>query len=213
MNQNEFYVCTNCGAEHPIEDLYTVGGDLLCEDCAQRLTVLCDECGARIYDSETITAPSHALCQDCYDDHYDRCHDCHRIMHRYHAHYDDRDNAFCTRCWGEKAQVIHEYSYKPDLIFHGEGLRHFGVELEMDCGGTDRDNAQILLNIANSNTENLYIKTDGSLDDGLELVTHPMTLEYHLNEMPWDHFSAKRKVWAISAMPPALADCMFTSRV
>lgn len=42
-----------------------------------------------------------------------------------------------------------------------------------------------LLNIANADAENLYIKTDGSLDDGLELVTHPMTLTYRLNEMPW----------------------------
>ena len=63
----------------------------------------------------------------------------------------------------------------PDLVFHGKGLRHFGVELEIDNGGTDRYNAEKLLNIANADAENLYIKTDGSLDDGLELVTHPMT--------------------------------------
>ena len=73
----------------------------------------------------------------------------------------------------------------PDLVFHGKGLRHFGVELEIDNGGTDRYNAEKVLNIANADAENLYIKTDGSLDDGLELVTHPMTLEYHLNAMPW----------------------------
>ncbi len=73
----------------------------------------------------------------------------------------------------------------PDLVFHGKGLRHFGVELEIDGGGTDRYNAEKLLNIANDDAENLYIKTDGSLDEGLELVTHPMTLTYRLNEMPW----------------------------
>ena len=73
----------------------------------------------------------------------------------------------------------------PDLVFHGKGLRHFGVTLEIDNGGTDRYNAEKLLNIANADAENLYIKTDGSLDDGLELVTHPMTLTYRLNEMPW----------------------------
>lgn len=67
----------------------------------------------------------------------------------------------------------------PDLVFHGKGLRHFGVALEIDNGGADRYNAEKLLNIANADAENLYIKTDGSLDDGLELVTHPMTLTYH----------------------------------
>ncbi len=70
-------------------------------------------------------------------------------------------------------------------MFHEKGLRHFGVELEIDDGGTVNSNAEKLLNIANTNGENLYIKMDGSLDKGLELVTHPMTLEYHLNEMPW----------------------------
>ena len=31
----------------------------------------------------------------------------------------------------------------------------------------------------------MYIKHDGSLDDGFECVTHPMTLDYHINQMPW----------------------------
>ena len=45
-------------------------------------------------------------------------------------------------------------------MFHGKGLRHFGVELEIDDGGTVNSNAQKLLDIANANAENLYIKTD-----------------------------------------------------
>ena len=34
-------------------------------------------------------------------------------------------------------------------------------------------------------TERLYCKHDGSLSNGFELVTHPMSLEYHQEEMPW----------------------------
>ena len=41
------------------------------------------------------------------------------------------------------------------------------------------------MEIANRDATNLYVKSDGSLDDGMELVTHPMSLEYHLHEMPW----------------------------
>ena len=42
------------------------------------------------------------------------------------------------------------------------------------------------MNAANSNgLEHIYIKHDGSLEDGMEIVTHPMTLGYHLAEMPW----------------------------
>ena len=70
-------------------------------------------------------------------------------------------------------------------MFNNQKFLTCGVELEIDDGGTVNSNAQKLLDIANKDAENLYIKTDGSLDDGLELVTHPMTLDYHLNEMPW----------------------------
>ena len=93
----------------------------------------------------------------------------------------------------------------PDLVFHGKGLRHFGVALEIDNGGTDRYNAEKLLNIANADAENLYIKTDGSLDDGLELVTHPMTLTYHLNEMPWAEIL--RKAQSMDYLSHAAGTC------
>ena len=32
---------------------------------------------------------------------------------------------------------------------------------------------------------NIYCKHDGSLEEGFEVVTHPMTLDYHQNEIPW----------------------------
>ncbi len=79
------------------------------------------------------------------------------------------------------------YSYKPTPIFYGRGKRFLGVELEIDRGGKDTYNAQELLDIANTvDEQRLYIKTDSSLDEGLELVTHPMTLDYHLNEFNWE---------------------------
>ena len=33
--------------------------------------------------------------------------------------------------------------------------------------------------------EHIYCKHDGSLEEGFEIVTHPMTLDYHLNQMNW----------------------------
>ena len=149
------------------------------------MTVICDHCAERFYEENIVEDDTHTLCEHCFDEYYVRCDDCGRIIHRDRAYWDGDDNAYCASYWDEHSEVIHEYSYTPDLVFHSKGLRHFGVELEIDNGGTDRYNAEKLLNIANADAENLYIKTDGSLDDGLELVTHPMTLEYHLNEMPW----------------------------
>jgi hypothetical protein len=34
--------------------------------------------------------------------------------------------------------------------------------------------------------DHIYIKEDGSLSrDGMEIVTHPATLDYHINQFPW----------------------------
>ena len=201
----ETRICANCGAEHPIEDMFEVEGDWLCEDCADRLTVICDHCNERIYEENAVEDDTHTLCEHCFDEYYVRCEDCGRIIHRDRAYWDGDDNAYCASCWDEHCEVIHEYSYTPDLVFHGKGLRHFGVELEIDDGGTVNSNAEKLLNIANANGENLYIKTDGSLDEGLELVTHPMTLEYHLNEMPWAE--VLRKAQSMGYLSHAAGTC------
>ena len=184
-------ICDNCGAEHPISKMFEVEGDWLCEDCVDRLIVTCDRCGDRIYQESAIEDDHHTLCEGCFDEHYVRCHDCGCILRSYDAYFDDDDHSYCSDCWDEHEGAIHDYNYTPDLVFHGKGLRHFGVELEIDEGGTVNSNAQKLLDIANANAENLYIKTDGSLDEGLELVTHPLTLEYHLNEMPWEQVLRK----------------------
>ena len=52
-------------------------------------------------------------------------------------------------------------------------MRYYGVELEIDMGGRDDDNADNLYNIANRESDVLYIKSDSSLDEGMELVSHP----------------------------------------
>ena len=200
----ETRICANCEAERPLDEMFRVGSDWLCESCADELTVVCDACGERIYSEDAVEDSNYTLCESCFDEDYVRCADCDRILRRDRAYWDD-DDAYCSSCWDDHCSVIHEYSYTPDLVFHGKGLRHFGVDLEIDGGGTDRYNAEKLLNIANADTENLYIKTDGSLDDGLELVTHPMTLAYHLNEMPWA--AVLRKAQELDYLSHAAGTC------
>ena len=202
---SETRICANCGAEHSIEDTYQVEGDWLCEDCADHLTVICDHCAERFYEEHAVEDDTHTLCEHCFDEYYVRCEDCNRIIHRDRTYWDNDDNAYCASCWDEHCNIIHEYSYTPDLVFHGKGLRHFGVELEIDEGDTVNSNAQKLLDIANKDAENLYIKTDGSLDEGLELVTHPMTLEYQLNEMPWAE--VLRKAQSMGYLSHAAGTC------
>lgn len=86
----------------------------------------------------------------------------------------------CEGCYARatRTRKIQDYYYKPEPIFYGEGCRFFGVELEIDYGGESDSSARAILDVANGNgLEYLYCKHDGSLDDGFELVSHPMTLD------------------------------------
>ena len=156
------------------------------------MTVLCSHCGERIYRDDNAGDESTPLCQDCYDRHYTNCHSCGdliRISQTYYAcESDGNEYPFCYDCYTSRAsrKPIQDYYYKPEPLFRGDGDRFFGVELEVDGAGEDDDNAAEVMSIANGNgLENLYCKHDGSLDDGFEMVTHPMTLAYHQAEMPW----------------------------
>ena len=70
---------------------------------------------------------------------------------------------------------------------------YMGVELEVDDGGKYSENARKALDIFNRSGEYGYIKSDGSLNDGMELVTHPCTLEAHIHEVPWKETLEKFK--------------------
>lgn len=188
-NQTECsHFCDRCGRE-TIGDNYTVFDDeILCDDCLDETTTVCSHCDERIWCEDNAGTEEMPLCETCYDNHYTTCEECGRIIHQDYAHYlsNDDDYPYCDCCYNECRSVsIHDYSYKPDPIFYGNGKRFFGVELEIDDGGRDSNNADNILSAANSGGEKIYIKNDGSLDDGMEIITHPMTLHYHKNEMPW----------------------------
>ena len=117
---SETRICANCSGENPIDQMFEVEGDWLCEDCADRLTVICDRCAERVYEENAVEDDTHTLCDHCFDEYYVRCDDCGRIIHRDRAYWDDDDNAYCASCWDEHCEVIHEYSYTPDLVFHGK---------------------------------------------------------------------------------------------
>ena len=188
--KTETFLCCHCGQEYPLEDCVIVGEDMICESCADEEAVICSRCGERIYRDDNAGDEHTPLCQHCYDRWYQSCSCCGRILHEDDVYYRSRDDdePLCLSCYNREQdhRTIQEYYYKPEPLFRGDGPRYFGVELEIDEAGEDNDSARRIMEIANGNgLENLYCKHDGSLDDGFELVTHPMTLEYHRNEMPW----------------------------
>lgn len=190
-------VCDVCGREYPLSDLVGFGDLTLCGECLRTETTVCSCCGERIWGDDNEGDGDTPLCGRCYDRYYTTCTDCGRTIHQDDAYYidEDSDEARCYSCHCRHAdhRVIHDYYFKPEPIFYGEGKRYFGVELEIDGAGESSANAEKLLQIANHAHELMYSKHDGSLTDGFELNTHPCTLDFHLQEMPWAEVLDKAK--------------------
>lgn len=183
----EEITCSICGARLTEETAHEFDGQIMCEDCFDEQTTVCECCGERIWRDNAEGDSYTTLCQHCYDYSYTSCDACGRLIHNQDAHYeDDSDYAYCESCFDKlQEKAIKSYNYKPEPIFYGSGNLFYGVELEIDKGGEYDSNAEILLNIANAHDDVLYAKHDGSIDYGFELVSHPMTLDYHTTKMDW----------------------------
>ena len=189
----ESRVCSVCGASLKDEPFHDVGGRLLCDDCFCEHTVTCDNCGDRIMRNESEGDNVVTLCRHCYEYSYTHCADCNCLLHNDDARYeDDSDYAYCEDCYRRiNSKSIKPYSYKPEPIFCGSGNLFLGVEIEIDRGGEFDENAEELEALANRFGVRIYCKHDGSLNDGFEIVSHPMTLDFHKSEMNWQEIFEK----------------------
>lgn len=181
----EPFVCHHCGEAHHLTELRDFDGRLYCSTCLETLTEVCDCCGQRFMRNELHQEQDLALCYSCLDS-YAYCTQCGRLVPDDELHYLG-DNGYCDSCYEARISYrgVESYYYKPEPIFYGTGGRYLGVELEVDEGGESDSRACQLMSLANYSHEHIYIKHDGSLSDGFEIVTHPMTLDYHMTVMPW----------------------------
>lgn len=178
-----FRECYECGTliyeYDATRDAY---GDHYCPDCAYEHLLYCDECGEyHRRDNIIFDAFSNYMCQDCFESYFYICEDCGGFVHHDCVYWID-DTLYCEECYHNNS-YIHEYGYKPYPIFHGEGNRLLGVELEVDRGGYNQSVAREVIDILGDDF--VYCKYDGSLDDGFEIVSHPATLDYHMQSMNW----------------------------
>ncbi len=191
MEENKIY-CSHCGVLIEYDDFDTVNGEPFCTDCIEQHTTTCDRCGNTVWMQDSYGDEYTTLCGHCYNNHYTRCSCCDALLHEDDAyHLDGYD--YCSDCYHDevdRSRSIHDYGYKPEPIFYGDSDRYFGIELEIDGAGKDGDNADDLLEIANLSGEHIYIKSDGSLDDGMEIVSHPMTLDFH-KKFCWEDIMRK----------------------
>ena len=174
--------CGHCNSEFPFAELTYMDDQSLCANCLDEETVVCQDCDERIWRDDNYGTDFHPLCERCYDRDYTHCTDCGRLLSNEDACYagndEDEDYPYCENCCpNNRESGIRPYSYKPSPVFHGDGPRYMGVELEVD-------NAEKILDIGNADVNLVYCKHDGSLEDGFEIVTHPCSLDYHMSRVP-----------------------------
>lgn len=214
MNDTGRIHCYECGEELQ-GTKYHIGGDnYICEDCRDAYYVSCDDCWELVHADDVVAVDhdneyvcqscadnyytcdhcrslfsgSHlavdtyymTLCRDCYEDHYFTCADCREVHH-----LDDseciEDCLYCRSC-ADSHTCILSYGSKPTPVFYG-GEAGYGLEVEIDNGNDKQEAAR---DIQAAGGDHVYIKEDGSLScDGMEIVTHPATIEYHINHFPW----------------------------
>ena len=196
--------CVFCGEYYATDELEEIDGVLVCQYCIEDgdRVFECDHCGDRHLRSlgEYGYAPDvGTICKKCMDSgDFVRCDDCGRWFYAGDVNRSRRDGRMrCAGCERSlKAKCIKEYGYKPDPIFKlhnhpdffiDNDIKEllFGVELEIDKGENREDCAEELLDTS----PDIYCKRDGSLCNGIEIVTHPCTLEYHLKDLGWDKLS------------------------
>ena len=176
--------CEKCSADLSFTRGKRFLGELICEDCLEEETHYCCECGDRRYTEDTRIAGENYVCESCYDDYYDECCRCGCAVRTEDSEQED-DGYYCDRCYDIAYNgPLRINTYRPRPKFYGDGF-FYGIELEVDKGGESLNNASALLEIANADTEHIYVKRDGSLNNGFEVVSHPMSLTYHCKEMPW----------------------------
>ena len=179
--------CGTCGTENDI--WCVVDDDLWCEDCTNRRASYCDSCEEYTRHGANYVADRDTYwCDGCTNScHY--CSDCEQYY----------EQGFCDSC-GD-ARMIHDYNYRPDPIFHStksDERLFFGIEVEVEVGRNIGDASEYAHQL--EGMEIAYLKSDGSLSCGFEIVTHPMSHDYYKNEVPElystldhlrQHFSAK----------------------
>lgn len=147
------------------------------------------------------------VCSGCISRHYAECEDCSRTYLSRRMHRNNDGTHHCSYCLDNGRRLIHEHSYRPNFSFQKmawENTRYLGIELEIEVNGDKAarermaDKIKVWLSqqpptadvktregkiIKGKSLDKLvFIKSDGSLKNGLEIVFHPFTLKsFHKN--------------------------------
>lgn len=176
--------------------IITTEEKVVCESCLDNY-VRCEDCGEYWHRGQTYyTGYGYLICEPCYENGYGYCGACDEIFHADDLIYSDQDReTYCESCCHENGcGSIQDYSYKPSpkyqhfnqttnqTVFSRQpGNRlYLGFELEVESlRELPASVASDLISDYDAQENLFYCKHDSSLDEGFEVVSHPLTLRAH----------------------------------
>lgn len=200
-------ICEWCAEENPESDTVQHpnirsgllrGTFWLCRRCDHD-AFSCVSCGSVEHYEDSVCVGSEYWCSYCRDEYLGYCDMCGEYWN-YGSHDECPD---CT----PSSRLIHDYSFRPEPVFFisrgltairsSRSMTFTGFELEMEAVETNVDDG------AQFATEKFgewcYLKYDGSLSNGFEMVSHPLSYRYFLESFPFADLSELAKLGMRSA--------------
>jgi len=182
------WTCEKCESIFSTADDRNVidGAELWCQSCTDQSAHFCDVCESMFSGYTYGTDDSNnTFCEGCYNNETSYCEECDATY--YNGCDTDHESEDDNR-------LIHDYSYRPDPRFfrHPDEESHrlyFGIEIETEVRGQSYEGRRTAAEYAVKLEQQglAYLKSDGSLECGFEIVTHPMTHRYYANaESLWE---------------------------
>ena len=191
------YMCTGCSERWLYGANTQISGDNYCQPCFDKYEVdediiYCEYGDHYTFDSSLTYSDirDEDMCQTCYDS-YVECGDCGYEYHENNGHtcQDDEEGT------SSYSEYIYSYSYRPRPNFYpdkGE-LYYLGIELEVEVTGSESRH-ECATEVVNALGARAYLKEDGSLSNGFEIVTHPHTLHEYQTSVDWSFLKQLSKM-------------------
>lgn len=174
------FECERCGGVYHTSNEYGVGDERWCGGCADDYASPCSSCYELTRATSMVRVRGYGtICESCRGS--GRFFECNSCGYNFHNDSMSEDYETCNDCYCDPGEddcdyfhLIHSFDYKPRPVFFGKGP-HFGVELEVNTENISDDAKAVVDELG----DHVYLKNDGSIGRGFEIVTHPHSLAEH----------------------------------
>lgn len=180
-----YYCCDDCGDVIRQEDTIVVHDDSrICEYCMERHYVECTHCNQLFNTDRMREVEGDPICEDCINDGRVEvycCDACDEMFYSDNIIWNDNGNGYCRDCHSDAADAsccVLDYHGFENWQPRGTDELKYGFELEIENNGCDIYQNDVVKTIYNIMNADIVCEHDGSLNNGFEIISHPMDMTY-----------------------------------